>query len=224
MKKIIQGLLLLLLFTSANSSLAEQIQIRVIVPKPPYSVLPKTGQTVSYGGEKDDGYYQMGNPVTPRFTAGTGAATGTVTDNVTGLMWEQKTYSGISNVTNYYTWFDAFNVFLNGPQGLNTANFAGHKDWRIPNINELQSIVDYSQTGTTGPTIYSIFTPTAWYWGIGGKYCTSDTYTWETAWIWYIEFLCGQSGYYLKTGHTDSHYLTYLWFVRAVRGGSGGLH
>ena len=27
--------------------------------------------------------------------------------------------------------------------GLNAINFAGHNDWRLPNVRELQSIVDY---------------------------------------------------------------------------------
>jgi hypothetical protein len=38
---------------------------------------------------------------------------------------------------------------------LNAAAFAGHSDWRVPNVKELQSIVDY---GTFSPAIAAAFT------------------------------------------------------------------
>ena len=85
---------------------------------------------------------------------------GTVTDNKTGLMWEKKTDS---NVGDTYTWsrsgaapdgtlFTSFlatmrcDISANGSCGL-----AGHYDWRIPNISELQTIVDCSQPNCLDP-------------------------------------------------------------------------
>jgi hypothetical protein len=50
------------------------------------------------------------------------------------------------------TWIDAVNA------ENNSAGFAGHNDWRIPNIKELQSIVHY---GRSGPAIDPLFSPTA---------------------------------------------------------------
>lgn len=37
---------------------------------------------------------------------------------------------------------------------LNAANFAGHNDWRIPNVKELQSIIDY---GNNAPAVDAAF-------------------------------------------------------------------
>lgn len=56
---------------------------------------------------------------------------GTVTDPTTGLMW-MRNYAGT------YTWDQAMAL-------AGTVSFAGHSDWRLPNIRELQSIVDRSK-------------------------------------------------------------------------------
>jgi len=55
----------------------------------------------------------------------------TVTDNATGLIWS-KNDSGEG-----FLWKDALAYAEN-------ATVAGHNDWRLPNIKELQSIADYS--------------------------------------------------------------------------------
>ena len=58
---------------------------------------------------------------------------GTVTDEATGLMWQQDD-SGAG-----MDWEDA----LAYAEGL---TLAGHGDWRLPNVKELQSIVDYTHS------------------------------------------------------------------------------
>jgi hypothetical protein len=66
---------------------------------------------------------------------------GTITDDNTGLQWEKKSDDGsIHDKDTTYTWDDAFDVHV---AGLNTDNFAGHNDWRLPNVKGLQSIVNY---------------------------------------------------------------------------------
>ncbi len=61
---------------------------------------------------------------------------GTVSDNATGLMWNQDD-SGEGML-----WSDA----LDYAEG---SELAGHNDWRLPNAKELQSIVDYSRSPST---------------------------------------------------------------------------
>lgn len=63
-------------------------------------------------------------------------ADGTITDNATGLMWTQDDNGeGL-------TWEDALAFAENSV-------FAGYTDWRLPNVKELQSIVDYSRSPQT---------------------------------------------------------------------------
>jgi len=50
-------------------------------------LLPKTGQVTSYA-DYDDGYYQKGNPISPRFVD---HGDGTISDRATGLMWIKQT-------------------------------------------------------------------------------------------------------------------------------------
>jgi hypothetical protein len=59
-------------------------------------------------------------------------ADGTITDQNTGLMWQKETAPGT------YTWEQALAY-------ANNLTLAGHSDWRLPNINELHTLVDYSR-------------------------------------------------------------------------------
>ena len=63
----------------------------------------------------------------------------TISDNATGLMWAQID-SGVG-----MNWQAA----LEWVQEKNLHNYLGYDDWRLPNIKELQSIVDYSRSPDT---------------------------------------------------------------------------
>lgn len=75
---------------------------------------------------------------------------GTVTDNATGLMWQQN------DSKTAMTWAEA----LAWAQQKNSENYLGYNDWRLPNVKELQSIVDYSRSpsSTNSAAIDPLFT------------------------------------------------------------------
>jgi hypothetical protein len=200
--------------TSTFTFFAEEISLVAIVPKP-IGGTPRTGQTIQYSGKPDDGYYRMGNPATPRFTALTdanGAPDGTVVDDATGLMWEQKTniVGDIHYFGSAYTWEEAFGVFLYGPAGLNTVCFAGYDDWRIPNIIELQSIQD--PTRISGPYVYPIFRTSPYYSAYDRDYWSSTT----DAQLPDYAFTSDTYGTVLRESKLN---LNWKLHVRAVRGG-----
>lgn len=63
----------------------------------------------------------------------------TITDNASGLMWTKN-----DNGTGL-NWEEA----LDFVQQKNAGNYLGYNDWRLPNVKELQSIVDYSRSPQT---------------------------------------------------------------------------
>lgn len=80
---------------------------------------------------------------------------GTITDQATGLIW-MRVDSGYlkagKNKDGKMDWKEA----LKWAENL---DYAGHSDWRLPNIKELQSIVDYSRSpqATNSPAINPLF-------------------------------------------------------------------
>jgi len=66
---------------------------------------------------------------------------GTITDNATGLIWAQDDSGAGLNWKEALAWVAQ----------KNAENYLGYKDWRLPNVKELQSIVDYTRSpATTG--------------------------------------------------------------------------
>ena len=125
------------------------------------ALVPDTGQTgcwdstgVSHpcAGTGEDGDYQAGVAwPTPRFTDN---PDGTVTDNLTGLIWLQDANCWLLSAGGEPdTWANALtgaNTLSSGICGLIDGSAAG--DWRLPNIKELLSLVDYGQTGPALPS------------------------------------------------------------------------
>jgi len=98
--------------------------------------LPQTGQKVSYAAG-DDGDLEQGIawPV-PRFTDN---GNGTVTDNLTCLMWTKD-----ANLPRgYLTWQSALD-YVAGMNAGTYPNF-GYTDWRLPNRKDFFSLIDHSQ-------------------------------------------------------------------------------
>jgi hypothetical protein len=157
--------------------------------------LPKTGQQYSYY-PGDDGQYQRGYPLGggQRFIDN---EDGTVIDLVTGLMWVKDLVQAGLGSRMY--WYDALNVCEN-------LDFAGHDDWRMPNINELMSIVDHSRYNPAFDTLFFMPLPDAWV-----PYWSSTTYaSWpDGAWAMYP-----YDGYKTVWGKPWD-----MCYVRPVRGG-----
>ncbi len=164
-----------------------------VAPRVP---LPRTGQTLSYQ-TGDDGNLQRGKVwPSPRFTAGTGLWTGCVTDNLTGLMWAQN-----ASATNQMNWSNA--VVYCDNLSLGATN-----DWRLPNIRELRSLMDYSQYEPALPSGHS-FTNATWdtTWGTNFFWSSTTVHTKSTE-ARYLDLRRGETCYTTKTS------LGHAWPVR----------
>lgn len=157
--------------------------------------VPKTGQTTSYA-TGDDGALQRGVAwPSPRFTDN---ADGTVTDNLTGLIWLKN-----ASCFGLQTWAGALtaaNTLNSSECGLNDGSAEGA--WRLPNVRELGSLIDYGRYNPALPSGHP-FTgvQTSQHW-------TSTTPAAYTSYAWYVALGVGHLGYYEKT----SSY--YVWPVR----------
>lgn len=100
------------------------------------ATVPQTGQTTSYG-PRDDGELERGvAQPNPRFTDN---GNGTVTDNLTNLIWLKD-----ADCFGHRVWANALaatNSLASGSCGLTNGSVAG--DWRLPNVRELESLVHY---------------------------------------------------------------------------------
>ena len=105
------------------------------------------GTPIACGGTGQDGALQKG--VANSFTDN---GDGTVTDNASGLMWEKLSDDGsIHDKDNTFTWTAAFSTKI---ATLNTGSFAGYSDWRLPNLNELETL---RNLGAASPATFSAF-------------------------------------------------------------------
>ncbi len=159
--------------------------------------LAKTGQTLSYE-PGDDGDLQSGvDWPNPRFTD---HGNGTVTDNLTGLMWEKSPDSILK------TWTDALSY-------ANTLILGGYSDWRLPNINELESLIKANEY------ILATWLNTNGFSNVqSDRYWSSTTSHYVILAAYYVNFYDGWEGVWGKT----STY--YVWSVRYEKVGSIGLH
>jgi len=204
--------------------------------------LPDTGQTKCYNSSGEiacpaagaafsgqDGQYTI-NP--PSFTkldasgntlADSAIAWAMVRDNVTGLVWENKTSDGsIHDGSKTFTWCDR-NAATNGGnpgtcgtgtgdgamdtetflKALNDARFGGFPDWRLPTAKELTTTQDGSRINPAVNPAW--FLNTVWFY-----YWSSTNYADYNGGAWCVNSAVGGVNFCNKaTGYA----------VRAVRGG-----
>lgn len=105
--------------------------------------IPQSGQKlIVYTG--DDAALSSGTPwPSPRLIDN---KDGSVSDRLTGLMWTKETFPMYNRDSVFYEeygtdWESALNYITK----LNNENFLGFNDWRMPNYNELTSLIDCSR-------------------------------------------------------------------------------
>lgn len=130
--------------------------------------LPKTGQTVQYR-LGDDGTYESGWWIKrliatnrTRYVDKTINGDVVVIDRATKLMWPKNWAGDGANSGNAVTWNDGIDWAL-------ALDFAGFKDWRLPNYFEIVSLLNFSLYNPSFPTTVFDNVDTITYW-------TSTTY------------------------------------------------
>ncbi|MCX5884363.1 MAG: alpha/beta fold hydrolase [Proteobacteria bacterium] len=162
----------------------------------------ETGQKTSYY-DGDDGDLERGVAwPSPRFAD---QGNGTVTDNLTGLMWTKN-----ANLPNgYRTWQQA----LDYVSGMNAGTYPnyGYHDWRLPNRKELFSLIDHSRYNPALPADHPFANVQAVH------YWSSTTYALYPGYAWLVYMWSGVVHYVGK-----SFNVSYVWPVRAGQSGSFG--
>ena len=192
---------------------------------------PAGGNVIDCAGTGQDGEIQAGKTLNYK-----DEGDGTIEDKATDLVWEKKSDDGgIHDVGNTYTWNDAFDVHVATLNNIcandetvdcsvggdadcagvgGECGFAGKRDWRLPNVKELQSIVNYENVNPAVSAAFNTDCPGATV--LTGS-CTAASIYWSSTSLafnpslaWAVNFIDGFV-FALNKGGTDH--------VRAVRGG-----
>lgn len=120
---------------------------------------------------------------------------GTVTDTATGLMWQKATQAGPPK-----SWESAI-------ADCESLSLANHDDWRLPDRNELLSLVDFSRYNSSIDPSFFPDTVLSYYW-------TSTTCAAVNSYAWLVYFCHGNILIWDKS-------IAYA-YARAVRAGKSG--
>ena len=125
---------------------------------------------------------------------GLNRSNGVVSDSATNLEW-QDDYSDNGGTIKQTTWSDAISY-------CETLSLDGKNDWRLPNLNELTSLVDYTKHN---PSIDTIFQNTS-----SNYYWSSTSYSNNNVHAWFVRFYYGNQSNLNKNTNL---------YVRCVRAG-----
>jgi len=166
------------------------------------------------------------NPTTPGYGTNEWGCT---KDNVTGLLWEVKTTSGLRSMSHTYTWYmtgspDGNNGTPAATTGSSTCATLGRCDtekyvqdvnaaglcgsytgWRMPTVKELEGVTDLGRSSPAIDPTYFPNTPSSYVWS-GSPSAGNSSYA------WYVVFSVGYASnrYGGRSGAGQ---------VRLVRGG-----
>ncbi len=165
-------------------------------------------QEIPCAGTGQDGELQRGVAwPDPRFTDN---SDGTVTDNLTDLVWLRN-----ANCFGGGGWINALddaNLLEDGQCGLTDGSAAG--DWRLPNSIEMSSLVDYSAIAY--PSIVPPALPQNHpFTGVQGMYWLSTSVVGQPLNAYNIDMTWGMSGQRIKT---NTLWNNYRWPVRSASG------
>jgi hypothetical protein len=166
--------------------------------------IPRSGQDMCFSAigaivpcpdSGQDGALQMGAPwPKPRLIA----RRETVLDKLTGLQWTKLA----NQAGNTVDWESSIDII----KRMNEDKAFGFADWRLPNIRELESLVDAGSHTPALPHGYPFKDVGEFYWS-----STTSTYDPHYAWVLYTEDGSVGVGY-----KSDSSFL--IWAVRTATG------
>lgn len=160
------------------------------------SVLTLSTAELSKAAQTCHSYWPKPSTPINRFTEN---GDGTVTDTVTKLVWKRcsEGLTGVSceeGAPLIFTWDEALKT-------ASESRFAGRKDWRLPDIKELNSIIERQCTMPAINEIVFPATPTMSFW-------SSTPYAGNLQFAWNV---------YFPYGISDGNSKSYKFFVRLVR-------
>ena len=176
-----------LLTSAALSSAANQARV------------PVTGETAGVEGSANGTVWP-----TVRFVVESGASANCVSDKLTGLMWVKNLNTvridGLPN-GNLTSWQNA----LDSVREANAAGggYCGYTDWRLPNVNELKSLINYGQSIIANWLNIQGFVNVQ-----ATNYWSSTSFAPNTSLAWYVDFSSGDVNADYKSG------TNYVWPVR----------
>ncbi len=167
----------------------------------------RTGQSTSYSAG-DDGDLEKGvaSP-SPRFTNN---GDGTVTDNLTGLVWLRN--AGCYGRSNWNTSLVIVKQLAGGSGRCSLLDDSLEGEWRLPNLKELSSLVNsgYKEPALSNAASTDIWKPYDAFVNVKStvRYWSSSTRRGNQEHGWYVDFSYGQ----IDTSNKSTSYT--MWPVR----------